>query len=64
MYDVIWTYDGCPGKPASTPLGSVDECKILVIQMLDTHEDRFEKDPKLELAIRDLDTQRLVSYTL
>lgn len=64
MYQVVWTYDGVPDKPAAIPMATIKQCVSKIQVLLMQYEKRLEQNPKLELAIVDLETERLVSYRL
>lgn len=62
MLQVIWMYDGCPDVAAAAPMVSMAECKRFIKAKMERSK-AFE-DPKVELAIKDLESERLVSYIL
>jgi hypothetical protein len=64
MYQVIWTYDGCPDKAASIEMEKVQQCKDFIVATMNRHPTKFANDPKLGLDILDLQTGRFISYVL
>lgn len=63
MLQVIWMYDGCPDVAAAVPMVSVAECKRFIKTKMERSPEKFE-DPKVELAIKELESGRLISYVL
>lgn len=64
MYQVYWTYDGCPDDAASVPLNTVEECKKFIVRRMERNPKQFEDNPKLGLDILDLTSGRFISYVL
>jgi hypothetical protein len=63
-YRVIWLYDGCPYKDATILFASLDRAKDAVRYIYEKYGREFETDPKLDIGIKDLESGRLVSFSL
>lgn len=64
MYQVYWTYDGCPDDAATIPLNTVQECKTFIKLCMERNPQKFRDNPKLGLDILDCASGRFISYML